>query len=139
MYERNLLCLAVGPSVESLCVLLGVFFPFIPFHLLIWFKVQQMATGLLSGGQGGSQGLSAAFGPGSCPRPVEWLSCLMEVFQSGHLAPGDSSRHKGTGPQGEGTGTACHLRVFPVLPRLPSQLPHGLSVLPDRAVAKEQG
>lgn len=84
-----------------------------------------MATGLLSGGQRGSQGLSAAFGPGSCLRPVEWLSCLMEVFQSGHLAPGDSSRHQGTGLQGEGTDTASHLGVLPVLPGLPSQIPHG--------------
>jgi hypothetical protein len=101
------LCVWMGPSVpstgivvESLCVLLDVFFfffLFVPRQLLRWFEGQQMAPEFLSGGPGGNQGLSACIWPWKLPGDLWSMPQIMEIFQSGHLVLGDSSQLKGPG------------------------------------------
>lgn len=74
-----------------------------------------MVTGLCLGAERITGASLQAFGSGSCLETCRVADCLLEVFQSGHIALGDGSWHEGAGLQGAHCvligGAACLAHV----------------------------
>lgn len=93
-----------------------------------------MAPGHRLGTEGITRASPQAFWSWKLPRDLWRSHGLMEVFQLGHMAWGDSSWSRGPGRRAD---TGRRLRTLPVLRRFPRQLPRGTHCSPKLAVAKK--